>query len=1115
MDLGPPHGIRFRFSTGLVRAVLLDAHGKPPLPLAEALSIDVGTRELAVAEDHGDPLRAVLRQRYDLAEPVEWRLHVPGDASVDGDGVQFALPTGTSVRVTSTGQVSATEDGVVVALPAGPAEIDVEVVSEPQYAVSDTVVVCRAHQAREAAVVVSCLPGDRFTPVVALDRPPPAGGRHALPGEHDDELDAPGPDTGPLRSWNNRNSLLADLMRATGVRRAVVLADPPPQAAHVFDGMEHVRLLKPDLLGEDLTDEVWALLHGEGRQPAKVLEAAPGDDPAQALYTALRTGSALRFTERADPLGDRFAAAGPESGDEAVLVETTGEADDLVAACYAHHRGARLVTTPQPDLDEVGRVVAEEQARVTEAASAIGDAVKGIAVGEALWRYLSTGGHDPYPAVESVVTAQVPADAVHAVGERRLTAFTAGLPYPFVRTATGSWARKPIGHVTTDPALVVLTELHREGACRPRGAFALLVDPGFPAAPADRAAHVTHPVVLTGAETALPVVAALAADLPVEVLAVNAHDAEGNALLDGSPLPPWLVAHALDLPHQPVVLNNSCLSWTDQAREYLRVGARGYVGALWRIPPDLAADFTRVVVRRLTAGEVPAARAVVDTGLPGGIERSYLYAGTANGRLDRWRAGAPGEGESALTGCALLAGVDHGGEEVLRKVVHREMSALRRAAETTPASGTEAYVDTLFDELSFAGDLSDAAEVVEKIDKALPALDLPPAEADRRWAARYERTGALHEHGGDHGAALADYGRSASYGDAGPDRAGVLLRMAALEPRPEEALRLASQAYRAAVAAGDRDTEFHACSSLNDLGRRTGDLDTALKHAVIGHDLAAVRGDRVRQTAFKVDECALRRELGDPDGAIEAGTDALELVRAQGDPATELRVIGELARCHEARGDLAAALSYTKAGLSLSEHQDAPGEFARFQDETGRLLTRRGEHAEALRHYRSAVEGLVARGSLERGAELLPHLAVGAVRAGDAGALWTTALCGGLVCEVVERDVWQALVPLVVDSMKRAIEIGSAELTQRGMTDFASAVTAGRRDDMPVQVGVLSDVVVLLLAWLMGRIDDSMLAFGREVDRQTGGVLDLVGYVSTPYAQRVRGGAVAGRWSAR
>jgi hypothetical protein len=241
--------------------------------------------------------------------------------------------------------------------------------------------------------VVSCLPADRVTPVVAL-RPADA-------------------------SSHRRDRLVAHLLDTMGVRRAVFLAEPDAGSrdGELFPDLpERVHLPCDDPVG--LTAKAWELLRGGG-EPERTLDVAPDADFVAALFTALRAGAALRVDDDAPPVP--FAEHNPDDGDEAVLVEHTGEADDLTAAVYAHHRGARLVVTPKPDLAEVHAVVAEEQDRVTAAAGAIGDAVKGIGFVEALWRYLSTGGHDPYAAVEAVVTARVPAEAVADVGEQART----------------------------------------------------------------------------------------------------------------------------------------------------------------------------------------------------------------------------------------------------------------------------------------------------------------------------------------------------------------------------------------------------------------------------------------------------------------------------------------------------------------------------------------------------------------------------------------------------------------------------------------------------------------------------------------------------------------------
>ncbi|MEU4744626.1 hypothetical protein AB0G02_29775, partial [Actinosynnema sp. NPDC023658] len=862
MDLGAPHGIRFRFEAGLLRAVLLDVHRKPPVDAVEELTAEAGARDLLVEDTRDGAVRAVLRHRFDLPAPARWRLAVDAPATGTPDGVSFTLPGSVSLTVSGSSPCAIEDGGVCVRLPAGESELDVTVVSEPVFEVGDTVVVCRPDQVREAAVVVSCLPADRVTPVVAL-----------RPGD---------------ASSHRHDRLLAHLLDATGVRRVVFLAAPDPAAGDTGpfpDVPDRVHLPCEDPVG--LTTKAWELLRGGG-EPDRFLDVAPDADFVTALFTALRTGAALRVDDDAPPVP--FSGHNPDDTDEAVLVERTGEVDDLTAAVYAHHRGARLVVTPRPDLTAVGAVVAEEQERVTAAAGAIGDAVKGIGFVEALWRYLSTGGHDPWASVEAVVTAQVPAEVVAQVGDRGLTAFTTGLPYSFVHSGEVNWARKPIGHVVADPALVVLTELHRAGVAREPGAFSLVVDSGaFRELPETTASlgHHTHAIVLSDQDASPDVLRDLVADLPVELVFFHRHDADDVILLGGEALPDDDLP--LSLPHRPIVFNNSCRSWTRLGREFVRAGARGYIGTLWTIPPNLAAGFARTVVRRLTAEETPAARAIVNTGTPGGIERSYLYVGTVNGRLDEWRDRSTTDAEAALTGCELLAAAARDCADGLSPVLHRELSALRGVAEAGGATGTPSYADVLLAELRLEADDERAADLVERLDAVLADLDLPDDEVEPLWATRFELTGVRAERRGEYGAALADFERCVGLGDACRDRADVLLRMARLlmrEGRTDEAGQAARLAYEEHRARRDGPGLLESITVLDDLG--DADPDTSLRYAVEGHDVAEELGDRARQAAFKLAECDRHRDLGDLTAAIEAGSRAVELVRAEGDDRQEL-----------------------------------------------------------------------------------------------------------------------------------------------------------------------------------------------------------------------------------
>lgn len=1049
MDLGAPHGIRFRFEAGLLRAVLLDVHRKPPLPVSEHLTAEAGARDLLVDEHRDGHVRTVLKQRFDLPAPAEWRLKVDAPGTETTDGVRFALSDHVSLHVSGSSPCTTLDDGVCVALPAGESELNVTVTSAPVYGVADTAVVCRPDQVSEAAVVLSCLSG--FAPLVVVE---------------DDEQER-----------------LRELLHKTGVRRAVVLCG---EGGDLVDGLDVVRLVP----SPDLAEDAWRVL---GVGDAEPLEAPPGTE-VQALYAALRAGRPLRIVDGVENLPQ------PEEPDtdEAVLVEDTGTAHALVAAQYAHHREATLITTPVPDLTEVHRVIAEEQDRVTAAARAIGDAVKGIGFVEALWRYLSTGEHDPFAALEAVVTAQVPAEVIDAVGDRRLTAFTTGLPYSFVRTDDVNWTRKPVGHVAADPTLVVLTELYGEGTAREPGAFSLVFDTAAPPGHTDEIGHFTHPLVLSTEDASPAALAALAGELPVELVFFNTHGDDDGIVLGDEPLTD--VPH---LAHRPIVVNNSRRPWPEVGRAFLRAGARGYIGTLWTVPPGLATSFAATVVHRLTAEEAPAANAIVNTGTPGGIERCYLYLGTVNGRLDEWRDRSTTDGEAALAEAELLGRFARTCPEPLTSVLHREITALRRTAEQRGATDTPSYVDVLLDELALTGDPA----LADLVDAALDELDLPEPESAPRRARRHELTGRAHEARGEYDAALADFEKCVERGDACRDRADVLLRMARLlvrEDRPEDARRAALEAHDVFRARGSRTRLVEAIGVLGELSGE--DHETALRYAVEGHDVAVELDDRRKQAEFKLEECVRHRRIGNLDAAIEAGVRAVELFRAEHDEAAELTALRELGACHQDLGELDTAQHYATVALALAERRARPADIATCHDELGRVLTRMGDHAKALEHYRHAVELLVAKGLWAEGAALLPNLAVGAVRANDPEALWTTALCGGLICETAEQPTWAAVVPLVVDSMKRAIEIGPRDLTERGMTDFAHAVTAGNRDDMPFQVGVLADVVVVLLAWLMDRTDRGIVGFARELDRTTGGVLGLENYIAVPFAQRSRQG---------
>ncbi|MGW2485818.1 hypothetical protein ACWCV9_01180 [Streptomyces sp. NPDC001606] len=1213
MELGPSHGIRFRFDDGLLGAALLDMHRKPALPLRERLlgtgvrpeplptpevpatrreqRLGIGTRHLELTEPAGPDPAVALELRFELSAPLEWRLTTDATTEPTAQGARCALPGRVTLTVETTAACTVDGGEVRVALPAGGSRLVLTLTSLPVFDVGDTVVVCRPDQIREAAVVVSCLPGDRLTPVVAVEPPPLSeadyialyerfahsqnvsmqriGGKLGMA-----EVLAGGPELqrrtlleiaehqqlakalSGYRSWLKHNEMASRLVTEMRVRRAVFLADFAPEelntldpalreeadrvwSAHtgkdakdrddpsgrMFAGLpEHVRLHWDGLT--DLTTVAWQRLRAPGGEPEQVLEV-PEDDPASyvaALYTALRTGTALRpVATPGTPLDPLFAAAVPDDADEATLVENTADVNALLGAVYAHHRGARLVITPPPDLAPVRAAVDAQQRRITGSPRALDAGTEEADRGGKLRRWLSTGLRNPYRALEAAVTAQVAPSLISAVGDRRLTAFTTGMPYSFVRTQEADWSRKPIGHVAADPALIILNEIYSAGIARSAGTFSLVFDPGFFQASetedvmGSMGGHFTHPILLPGPdELMLDALTTLPRDLPVELLFFNTHGLDDGIVLgEALALENWRIPQWLTLEHRPLVFNNSCQSWTGVGREFVRVGARGYIGSLWSIPSRQAADFGRTVVHRITAEESPVSEAIVNTGLPAGIERSYLYVGTASGRLDQWRDRTATAGEAALAECAILARAALGRRGSLTPLLHREMTALRRTVEHTPHGRTPAYLDVLLDDLALTvGDDSAGEDAVQRlvasVDALLPRLDLPAAEADRRWAVRFTLTGLRHERRDELAAALAAFRRSVDYGEACPSRSHLLLRMAQLQMRRghwEEARGLAQEAYDLFQREDDQTGLLQVSGLLGQLSKRLRRYDEAMRHAREGYARAVELADREQQGAFKLDEATLHQLAGDHDAAIAAATTALELARIIHHDQAELAAVGRLCVCHREKGDLATAEEYATVGLAQAERLGVPREAASFHWDVAEVLRLRGRPAEALVHYRAAVDGLVRIGAWELAAPILAGLAALAEQQQDADALWSAAVWGAILCSAADPQQWSSVLPLVIDAVTRALELGPFALTERRMAELSAVLTAGGREGVPEHMQFLGDVFTLLLTWLVGQNPAEVTEFARHLDGQVDGVaLGLAEFVSVPYLRRAAHG---------
>lgn len=1225
MELGRAHGIRFLFHDGSLSGIGLGVHHKNAIPLVEQLHADgapVGTQPIGSVIDHDfDPLgqsgaaggSAFLRMSYTLSatqdldigrrrlavlqdvrsgmpngrvvasleisfaleRPVVWSLSVQGSLVTGAPDDFVRVRCGQNVYLAVQGRepvaFHSDEDGhgtLTAELPAGASELKLTVVSNPHIAVTDTVVVCRPDQVREAAIVASCLPSDRFTPVLSLTPPPLTVSEYVgdmVEGAIEDGADSRElnefvrrgvarrkVDVTPHLSWARHIAQIARLLETARVDQVVWLFEPTHDDLVVpggygngkglFEGVtDQVCLLPEDARGErttagmvfyqdleELALMAWRRLRGGTDGPPAWVQV-PADDPtayAAALFTALSAGLPLKPARDvpASAIDDSLASTNSRlDTDEAVLVEVNGVADELLGALYAHHRSARLVPTPPPNLDAVEQAVAAYQSRLLRATGSpareasddpgLQQDVKAAGGFAAFRQLLPLSGRNRFTAIERVVTAQVPAAAVQAVGHRRLTAFTAGLPYSFVRTESTDWSDKPIGHVAADPLLTILAELCAAGAQRPPATFSLLFDPGFfdtsETAGVHRAAaqHYTHPIVLEGEDADFQVLTALPRALPVELVFFNTHGSDDAILLNDVPLPRPLIPRYVALDSLPVVFNNSCESWTGVGREFIRAGARGYIGSLWNIPSKLAAQFATIVSNRILAGDSPIAAALTRTHLPDTITRAYIYAGTANGKLDEWPQRMSTPGEAAIAACMTLLEAESDDDPKIDMLLGREVDRLLADVEGTPYADTTEYADALIGTLirfymrSSLGSDSDrrVEHLVGITEELLHRLPQSDESRDRRMALLRQIVGERHEYQHDNDAALAAFQQALSYGEACPDRPFLQLRVAEMladQGDLESAWEHAEQAYDAFAATGADEQLITAIGVRGKLRGRRGDTAGALSDAQQGYAAAVRLSNLRRQATFKGDESRALLELGDYTAAHEAAEAELRLRRQSADSYGELSAYGHLAQALLAGGKVEQSEQYILLGLQQARQLDEPRQEAAFLDDFGLVLMTRQEHAKAVSMFRAALEIQAELAAWDGYARILLRLQASATAAGDAQSLWTVVVQGTAVSARVDTR-WSAwLFEAIVGAFTPALLRARPPVGE--LLELLDVLSDGDWNVLPPDLRFIGDLAALALRWMEDTDRPLVVGDAQELDERTGGRFALAELFAAP-----------------
>lgn len=960
-------------------------------------------------------------------------------------------------------------------------------------AVNDTIVVCRPEQVCEAAVVLSCCPAGRFTPLIIFERPPHSEeeyrrryewyveardrrdalvgapvGRSAAAGKQQEvdglnkEVDRRAETLTPYRSWWRHQRQIGELLRALPLRRAVFLFALEETENGLINAIpkrrlrEHREPVIPETIdwafvlpngapatdrhGEaayrygslaELTDIAWRACGRSGNPPAESVEVPEAERIAyvDGLWRALGRGVPLR----AGGSGARTptARAVPAEAPEAVLVEFSDHAEQLMGAQYAHHRRAKLVVCAEPtdggqeSLSKLFGVPTGNGAKAgasRDSHDALNEDKFLAGLREFFFGDADTA--DRIRQIEHAVSAMVPDHVVEAVGNLDLTVFTSGLPYNFVRKGKVDWSSKTIGHVAGDKSLLILTEMCWTSRSADVG-FTLLFDPVEFGAETRDVLEVlktrrSYPLVLSKEAGSSLALLLLGTSMPIDMLFFNTHGDNQTIKLSDGDLPAFKIVQRQTLASRPFIFNSSCLSWVGVGREFVRAGARGYIGTLWPVNAGYARNYARTVLERVTSGGQPISAALRNTGVPPSTERAYIYVGTCSSRLEEPARGeAQDERRRAAEAAkilldrriALLAqfGTSYGNpiHEALENVLRIEGARfIEDFGRHWPTQGTDRLeldileLEAVSREARWQrGAVEHALRRIEHTKQVLDSLQLDSKgrlvfEARIKWlkaeilllSGQSEQAIAVFE----------ESIRSAeSVGEAITTPALGLCDALRKLGRNKEALTWAAKADAAYVAQGEP-----AVARLGSLGRLAQissalrDYDAALSHARQGLALADETDELSERAEFKGDEARILRRMGRLDEASVAAKEFLDFARQAFDAPREMAALGVLGQILVAREQFEAARKHVQEGLAFARLLGIRRSIGDFLWDLAGIESHAGNHEKAID---CALESTAIFGDLGD----MPRIRY--------GLGFTTDQYAAIVRASPERDTWSIL----------------------------------------------------------------------------------------------------------
>ncbi len=966
---------------------------------------------------------------FEVDAPTIWTLHLQEPATLTAvEPMALRIAINPSTRMTweapdGTLKPPLLEPGAEgspptwsFALKAGRTDITLRLRAGGWRDIADLVVICRPEQMREAAVALAAIPEHRFVPLMVLQPPPMklaelrqlfsdfhprvdkvlgemgAFGLAEFSGKTSQEKDAFMADWAlrrelqqrmhPYRSWAKRNTMLHKALQDFSITKAICLFEPTPQDL-ALAGIEYaLEKAPPD--SEDLS-HLPKLLDGvervslascipPGAAPRPVLEVA--DDPASILLglcEARSTGHTLSIKPGAAHDPGLTRSYGTAAAQHVVAVEVQDDARALTASLFAAHLRTQLVTLPKPDLTEVDRTLREMQQAVVDHAR---DSTWLSHLSATVHQYL-TGDRRPalLQELENQVTRCVPPTFIHTVGDHALTVFGSGLPYGFVKLGRADWSRKHIGHVIADPDLIIISELHNTGAIDPIVSFNLIIDPGFfqysetdVVAQALQARPAKSLVLRKDAQIAnlLP---RLIGTVPLDFIFFNTHGSDDAIMLGFYPLQHYQITQWFEFDQRPLIFNNSCLSWTGVGRDFVRIGARGYIGTLWSVGAQDAAVLAEQAMARMIQTGEPVCGAILQAEqVTPFTSRAYVFVGTADATFAMDKEEQLSEDDPVR----LIAVMQN--LLVMLNVTRRQMNANEADAFTAHIYGEfkllreglmargQAYLqpvmaDSMLAEIEMHIDKDDVLHatpddrlaLVDRCRQIVQEAPFSEQDRDHRLARLLFHRADINRLRGQFAQADDDARLSIELdqklGESGRSALQVRIQIAIDNGRIDDALALAKQAQSIPLEAGSESQHMsNQIYELMTLGRLCQIMKRKPDHLDEGIDLAkqgiqiATDIDNLAEVAtFELDLAQLHLQKGQLQLAIDAAQRSLTTSRRGQNAIGELGAYGTLGQCHAQLGHLAQARTYALRGLERAQQLNEPRRVAAFLNDLANI----------------------------------------------------------------------------------------------------------------------------------------------------------------------------------